>query len=302
MLGAVFLSQLIRYFSSKLHSVPSLKTSIFFTFANQSIAIVLKKIIFLILFLISFSSFSQILNIERSRLEKDTSKVFLFKTVAGLNVFNRSAAADAPVNLFGYNFDLNALYYPGKHGYMFISKFDYLRINDSDFLNFGYVHARVNWLRERKFNYETFLQYSFDNFRGLDPRWIAGGSVRHNVIKSEKFTLIVGLGGFYERERWIHPFTDEFVEVKLAKSSNYISLRTEINQFVDFNMVNYYQTGYDRSINSFRNRISNSTILNTKLTEKFSITNTFEIAYEDKPIVPITKVVYSFRTGLSINF
>lgn len=262
----------------------------------------MKKVILLALFLISFSSYGQILNIERSRLEKDTSKVFLFKTVAGLSVFNRSAAEDAPVNLFGYNVDVNALYYPGDHGYMFISKFDYLRINDSDFLNFGFVHGRVNWLRENRLNYETFVQYSFDNFRGLDPRWIAGGAIRYYLVKSEKLTLIVGTGGFYENERWVHPFTEEFVEVNLIKSSNYFSIRQEINQYVDFNMVNYYQTGYDRSINTFRNRISNSTILNTKLTEKFSITNTFEIAYEDKPIVPITKVVYTFRTGLSINF
>lgn len=252
--------------------------------------------------LLPLFSDAQILNIERSRLEKDTTKVFMFKAVAGLNTYNRSAAADDPVNLFGYNLDINALYYPGKHGYMFISKFDYLRINDSDFLNFGMMHGRVNFLRERKVNFETFTQYSFDNFRGLDPRWIFGGSVRHNLIKSEKFTFLFGVGGMYEFEKWQVPNSEEFIETSLFKSSNYITLRASINNFVDLNMVNYYQVGYDRSISAFRNRISNSTILNTKLTEKFSITNTFEISYEDKPVVPITKVIYAFKTGLSINF
>jgi hypothetical protein len=75
-----------------------------------------------------------------------------------------------------------------------------------------------------------------------------------------------------------------------------------LNEFVDINMVNYYQVGYDKDIGALRNRISNSTILNTKLTDKFSLTNTFELSYEDKPIVPITKVIYSFKTSLSINF
>lgn len=245
---------------------------------------------------------AQILNIERSRLEKDTTKVFMFKAVAGLNTFNRSAAASDPVNLFGYNLDVNALYYPGKHGFMFISKFDYLRINDSDFLNFGMIHGRVNFLRDSRVNFETFTQYSFDNFRGLDPRWIFGGSVRHSIVKTEKFTFLFGVGGMYEFEKWQVPNSEEIVETSLFKSSNYITLRASINKYVDFNMVNYYQVGYDRSISAFRNRVSNSTIMNTKLTEKFSITNTFEISYEDRPVVPITKVIYAFKTGLSINF
>lgn len=264
--------------------------------------IVLKRHFFLFLFLLPFFTEGQILNIERSRLQKDTAKVFLFKANAGLNVYNRSAAADAPVNLFGYNIDLNALYYPGKHGYMFISKFDYLKINDSDFLNFGMVHARANFLRDRKVNYETFVQYSFDNFRGLDPRWIAGGSVRHSLIKTKKLSFLYGIGGMYEFEKWQVPNSEQFIEVNFFKSSNYLSLRATINEYVDFNMVNYYQVGYDRGISAFRHRISNSTILNTKLTERFSITNTFEISYEDRPIVPITNVIYSFRTGLSLNF
>jgi len=263
---------------------------------------VLRKLILLLLIFSPFVLQGQILNIERARLEKDTSKVFLVKIGAGLSVYNRSAAADEPVNLFGYNFDMNALYYPGKHGYMFISKFDYLRINDSDFLNFGFLHGRVNFLRDRKVNFETYVQYSFDNFRGLDPRWVAGGAVRHKIVKTDRFSFIFGVGGLYEFEKWKHPSTEEIVEVSLFKSSNYISLRVTLNEFVDINMVNYYQVGYDKEIGALRNRISNSTILNTKLTNKFSLTNTFELSYEDKPIVPITKVIYSFKTSLSINF
>lgn len=228
--------------------------------------------------------------------------MFLVKAGAGLSIYNRSASADDPVNLFGYNFDLNALYYPGKHGYMFLSKFDYLRINDSDFLNFGFLHGRVNFLRERRVNFETYVQYSFDNFRGLDPRWVAGGAIRHHIVKTERFTFVFGLGGLYEFEKWKHPVTEEAVEVSFVKSANYLSLRATINAYVDINMVNYYQVGYDKDFRVWRNRISNSTILNTKMTDRFSLMNTFEISYEDQPIVPITKVINSFKTSLSLDF
>ena len=115
----------------------------------------MRKTIFLFLFLISFSSHSQILNIERYRIKSDTSKALVVKATAGLNVFNRSAAADAPVNLFGYKWDINSMYHPGKHAYIFVSNFDYLRINDSDFLNFGLIHGRT------VFNYDNKKNHSY---------------------------------------------------------------------------------------------------------------------------------------------
>ena len=183
-----------------------------------------------------------------------------------------------------------------------MSKLDYLRINDADFLNFGFLHGRVNFWRKKKVNFETFLQFSYDNFRGLDPRWVVGGSVRHNLVKTEKVTFLFGVGALYEFEKWIHPVTKELIEANFIKSSNYLSFRATLNAYVDLNIINYYQVGFDSGISKFRNRFSNSTILNTKLSDKFSLTNTFEISFEDKPIVPITRLIYSFKTGLAVNF
>jgi hypothetical protein len=245
---------------------------------------------------------AQILNIERLRMEKDTAKYFQFKTTFGLNHYNRSAGVDDPVNLFGYNLDVNAIYYPAKHAFVFVSNFDYLKINDADFLNFGFVHGRVNFLREEKVNYEVYGQYSFDNFRGLDPRLLIGGSVRLSTIKTDRLTLLVGIGGLKEWETWQHPYLEEIRQISLFKSSNYFSLRATLNDFVDVNLVNYYQVGFDRSISDFRQRFNSSTIINTKISDRFSLTNTFDLSYENRPIVPITNLIFSFRTGLSLDF
>ncbi len=225
----------------------------------------------------------------------------MLKATLGLNVFNRSAAENQPVNLFGYNVNVNAIAYPGQHAYIFVSRFDYLRINENDFLNFGFVHGRANFLRDRQINYETFGQYSYDNFRRLNPRWVVGGAVRHHLIREEKITLTVGVGGIYEFERWQHPFTDEFVEVSFLKSSNYFTLRATLNEFVDFNTVNYYQVGYDQAAGVWRHRLNGSLNVNTKITSRFSLTNAFDISYEDKPIIPITRLIYSFRAGMSVD-
>lgn len=260
--------------------------------------------IIVVIFLLFFieTAHSQILNIERTRLQPDSMKVLETKFTAGFNVFNRSAAEDSPVNLTGFNLNLNSIYQPDRHAIMLMSQFDYLKINEDVFLNFGFVHGRANFLREEKLNYEIYSQYSYDNFRGLDSRVIGGGGIRYRLLEGEKTQLILGVGGFYERESWQVPNTEEFVNLSLFKNSNYLSFRTTINSVVDLNMIVYYQTGYDNSIQMFRNRYSNFTVINTNITKRLSLMNSFEISYEDKPVVPITKLVFAFNTGLSLNF
>ncbi len=244
---------------------------------------------------------AQILNIERYKIKQDTAKHFSFKSTFGLSVFNRSAAEDSPVNLFGYNVDLNALYFPKEHAYVGVAKLDYLRINDNDFLNFGFIHGRINFFRKRKFNYDAYVQYSYDNFRGLDPRMIAGANLRYKVAENDQLSLVIASGLLAENERWTNPITEQIQEVQFLKSSTHISFRYSVNEYLDINTINYYQVGYDDSINSFRHRISSITNLNTKISERFSLTNSLEINYEDKPIVPITNFIFSFRTGISVD-
>ncbi len=247
---------------------------------------------------ISLQAHSQILNIERHRLKADTSNNFLMNLRLGMNLNNRSAAEDAPVNLYGFNSALHAIYRSKNHGYILIGQSDYLRINENTFLNFGFLHGRVNFFRDRALNYELFTQASYDNFRGLDPRIIFGGSTRYRFVETEKSDLIAGLGAFYESEKWRHPATDSFVEVEFIKVSTYLSWRQEIASNIDFNSVIYYQSGYDGEISDYRHRVSGNINLNTRITKRLSFNNSFEFGYEDKPIVPITKFIYALRMGM----
>lgn len=259
----------------------------------------LKSLLVIVLFPVVVQC--QILNIERLRIESDTGKNLLMKTTLGVNLYNRSAAADAPINLFGYNLDINGIYQTGKHAAILMTTFDYLRINEDDFLNFGFVHGRLNLFRENMLNYEIFTQYSYDNFRGLHPRWLGGAGLRYVFLKNDAMTTIFGTGLLYEHEKWAHPHQGHIVEANLLKSSNYLSFRYTLNDFVDLNMVGYYQMGYDSSISRMRNRLNGSVILNTKLSEWFSLATSFDVSYEDRPIVPVTPTIYALKVGFSVD-
>jgi len=245
---------------------------------------------------------AQILNIERHRLHPDTSKPFLIKGTLGLSLYNRSAASDSPVDMLGYNASLNAVYFTDRHTYMVIGQLDYLKINENPFLNFGFIHLRGHFFHDSPSSLEVFNQYSYDNFRGLDPRVLVGAGLRQTLLNTDRSLFTLGTGIMYEWEKWEHPAEDFLVEKNLIKSTNYLSYRLSVNEYIDFNTIAYYQVGYDSDISEFRNRFSGTINFNSSISDYLSITNTFSFSYENRPVVPITRFIYQFKTGLSVSF
>lgn len=261
----------------------------------------LRNIFYLILMIASSGVYGQILNIEKYRSDGDSLKNYAVHFNGAFNVNNRSAGLDNPVKLLGYNFTLNSIYTPKKHAFIFIAHRNFLRINENPFINFGYFHGRVNFYRKNRLNFELFTQLSDDNFRGLNPRILGGSSLRYRVVDRDSTELIVSTGVFYEYENWMHPVTQETVTANFVKSTTNIVFRHSFSKALSFNMIVFYQVGYDKSISALRNRVSSNIHLNSKITKRLSLVNYFEFAYEDKPIVPITKFLYSYRIGLGID-
>jgi hypothetical protein len=260
------------------------------------------KYIFLIFSLSPIYTIAQILNIEKSVLDKDSLTSFIGNVTGGFTIYNRSAAADNPVEFLGLDFKSNIAYYPGRHRLLSLSNIDYLKINEDVFLNTGYQHFRFDFQKDRKVHPEAFAQYQYDNFRGLSPRLLAGTGMRHRIYKDEQVTFTFSVGIMYESERWEHPVTEESILITFWKSTNYLIFRWNISAWADFNAVQYFQTAYDNEINAFRHRYSTDINLNTKLSERLSWTSSFSLNFENRPIVPIVRTVYKFSNGISVKF
>lgn len=254
------------------------------------------------LLVVSLPVHAQILNIEKSRISVDTSDYFRFNTNMSLSSYNRSADVNNPVTLFGFNAQLNAIRKKGKHAAILIHQTDYLRINESPFLNTGFTHLRGHFWRVSKRSAEIYTQYSYDNFRQVNPRILVGANARYKVFEGDNISWSFGLGPMFEWEQWTHPHTDEIVNVELVKANVYSSFRIEINENLDYNGLIYYQVGYDPGINDARHRVSHTSNIIAKITKKLSFTFTIELHYEDKPIVPITPFIYSIRNGIAFSF
>ncbi len=253
--------------------------------------------------LVSQLCFSQILNIQHSKIKQDSSFV-KGNLTASLSLYNRSAAADSPVEFFGYNLNSSIALFPKNSRISSVTRINYLKINENMFLNTGFQHLRYSMFEDKKIHPEAFVQYQYDNFRGLSPRWVAGLGVRHDIVKTKKLSLFFSPGIMAEYESWLVPDsnTGEEVNVSFLKSTNYVGFRWDVNDNLDINSINYYQTTYDRNANLWRNRFNVELNFNTKITERFGFNNSFSIAYEDQPIVAITQTIYSFTAGVNYRF
>ncbi|MDX5438655.1 MAG: hypothetical protein LPK03_15750, partial [Pontibacter sp.] len=127
---------------------------------------------------------AQILNIERSRVERDTIHYFTGKAGVNFSMFNRNAGKNNPNNYLQLTFTGDLAYISAKHSYLLLNYYNYLLVNyDSreqrnTVASTGYSHFRINFLRNRKLSYELFTQVQADKARGLELRTLAGGGVR----------------------------------------------------------------------------------------------------------------------------
>ncbi|MGI9526283.1 MAG: DUF481 domain-containing protein [Weeksellaceae bacterium] len=261
-----------------------------------------QKLLSLYFFIFCFSTIShaQVLNIEKERLDQDTLIPLKIKIGTTINFYNQTAGIENPIEGTRISIDVNTIYTIGKHAYLFIAELNYGRVNKKTLFNYGHGHFRVNWLAKRKFSYESFMQMSYNSTRGMNLRSLVGSGIRWKIYNNEKIELNTGSGIMYEDEIWQHPSDDDITEFTYTfKSTSYFNLRYRFNEMLETNSTVYYQTGLHDNL--LRNRLSCMLILNAKISKKLSFTNKFIMDYDDKPVVPISRITYTFKSGVSIN-
>lgn len=248
-------------------------------------------------------SYAQILNVEKSRIKQDSANYFVGKIGLNFTLHNRDED-ETGTNLFiGLIANTNTAYLSAKNSYILINYINYTALGDKEASHTGYTHFRTNFSRQKKISTEAFTQYQYDLGRGLRTRWLAGAGVRVKLIENEENTFIFGPGLMYEFEDWVSPSEpQESRKVDLIKSSNYLSLNKKLTDQVNLNTIAYYQAGYDEAIGRFRHRVSGEVNIAINITKKLALATAFNCTFENKPIVPVNKFIYTVTNGVEYNF
>src|SRR5688572_25900915 len=72
---------------------------------------------------------AQILNIERVRLERDSSNYITGKAGFNFSMFNRNTGKDNPNNFLQLTFNSDVAYISEKHSYLLLNYYNYLLVN-----------------------------------------------------------------------------------------------------------------------------------------------------------------------------
>jgi Protein of unknown function, DUF481 len=254
---------------------------------------------------------AQIVNIEEGRMGRDSSNHVAGQVGLDFSLYNQNAGRNQPNNYLQLTFNGDLAYHFPQHTLLLLNYFDYLLVNynvethRNTVAQQGYSHLRANFYQARRLSYELFAQAQVDKARGLNWRSLGGGYLRFRMMGQENkhIKVFLGAGAMHEHEEWENPELKQRLETSnLLKWTSYVSAQFNIRQNIQANAITYYQVGYSRIIGALRNRVSGDLSLAVKLNKALAIKTSFNCTYEDRPVVPVTKLVYTLSNGIAFNF
>jgi Protein of unknown function, DUF481 len=268
-------------------------------------------LLFTFLFFCLAAAQAQIVNVEEGRTGRDSSNHVTGLIGLDFSLFNQNAGRNQPNNYLQLTFNGDIAYHTPLHTYLLLNFFDYLLVNfnvegqRNTVAEQGYSHLRANFYQARRLSYELFAQGQVDKARGLEWRSLGGGYLRFRMMPQENKAIHVffGAGAMHEHEEWKNPEASQQLEISnLLKWTSYVSARFNIQKHIQANAITYYQVGYSKVIDAFRNRVSGDISLTVKLNKFLALKTGFNCTYEDRPVVPVTKFVYSLSNGIAFTF
>ncbi len=244
----------------------------------------------------------QILKVHKGHVNSDSSDYFIGDLGLNFNLNNSSATAEENIVFRGLIATADIAYVGDKNAYILINKINYIKSTGGPLISNGYAHLRTNLLRKRKLSYELYTQIQYDNGRNMKQRLLGGGGIRLELYESKKERLLLGIGGMYEHENWLTFDTDENIIKNIPKLSSYLGGKVSLTDHVVFQIMSYFQSGYDQDSELVRNRINGDFEMIINVVGKLDFVVSFFIQYENHPIIPINNYVYSLSNGLKWNF
>ena len=252
-----------------------------------------KKIILLFILIIgvNYTIQSQILNIEKKRLNNDTSKVFIGNASFHMGIAQRATRVLSARG--GVDMSYSSL----KNNYIFIGSSHLIQVEDNDVISDASAHFRIHLNKKKWFSEELFTQIQYDQARGLNYRFLTGVGGRVSLVYSDKSTFAGGSGVMYEQEEW--EIEEDYALTRLIKSTSYLSLHHTFTESFNLNAIAYYQAKFD---SFFQPRVFGDVNLNFSITKKLTFTTKFSIIYDSAPVVPVREVFYNLTNGISLTF
>ncbi len=244
---------------------------------------------------------AQILNIDKS----DTSD-YVAKARTNFNFSTGLEVDKQKITLWDATNTAELMLQKKKELLIFAASYRFTYNGPDDILNAGYFHLRYRHNYKNRIQPETFLQFQWDNKRGLVYRALGGANLRYNFWKGDTWEFNAGLGLMYEEEKWNYdgvdsakipvnpvPITNRFI-----KLNSYVRFDWKASENSDLAVNIFVQT----RPGSFHPRVAPHFQWNVNAGKHLVLSFAFTGIYDQAPVVPIDKFYYSFSNSILVKF
>lgn len=255
------------------------------------------KRFFLLISIIFFANINIISQVNTEKFRKEFEEVGFFGNVsfaAGLASGNSEfvkVKGASRIDYAGKGFD-----------FFLVGNYEFQEANEAKVVNKGFAHLRSIVDLSPKFFLELFLQKEFNQFILLEDRNLAGAGLRTDLIKlfsdieDSPLEIFLGTGLMFENERHNVSISSE---TNLIRSTNYLTIKWQIDNSISFITINYFQFDIER----FRDhRLVSDTGLNFLITKNLSFNSSVSYRFDNEPVENVKNFDLELTNGITFNF
>lgn len=168
------------------------------------------------------------------------------------------------------------------------------------FSNQGLAHLRGTYRLSPAFGAESYLQVNYDRARLLDFRALVGVGGRSRVSAGDAAQVWVGSGPMFEYERLeLAPGAAHPARTSVIRWSSYVSLHAVPTQPLVLSLTGYVQPDVGERDDV---RLLAVSALAVDVSERISLTVTFDVRHDSRPPAGIAETDTALRTGVNVQF
>ena len=243
----------------------------------------MKYILFISLFTLSLSGFSQILNMETYRIKTDT--------IGWAGKFGMDVSITKNTkSLTRIGTKIHLQYKTAKSLILLLGQYNLLASDAHSLIDKSVLHLRYNYKFTPVISGEYFIQVQKNSISKIDLRSLIGSGLRFKLSQSEAFHYYVGTTVMYEYEK------TSILDIETYwRWSNYISFSLFPNKNTSIVSTTYYQPVFSDFSNF---RISSQNAVYFKITTHLAFKTGFNYNYDSHPVFSVPKIQYNLNTGL----
>jgi hypothetical protein len=239
-------------------------------------------------FILSASVCAQVLNIEQERIHTDTTGWSGNGRASVDLVQNQQQSLSVGARTHLQHKSLRTLA-------LLVTDYSLIRAGGSDFTNAGIAHLRFNRKLSERITAEAFVQAQSNKVLRVRFRGLAGAGLRAAVVKAERFRLYAAALPMLEVEE-LEGASSSVLDGRL---SAYGSWTWKAADPVTVVQTTYFQPLF-RDAGDFR--ISSQTDFVFRVSGRFSIVFSMNVASDSRPPAGVARDVYSVRNSFSLDF